>query len=800
MKVAFGGSFNPITTAHEKIIEVLSKNYDEVIIVPNGNKYIRKNLTNDKHRLNMLDIVAKKFSNVVVSDIEINREFKGTYQTLRDLDHPVFAIGDDCLYNFTTWMNFDILLKENEFVVFTREKTIDEIKNYIKSSQVLLPFSDKFKIIKIDFDNVSSSSFRKNLDFNFVSEEVEKYIKENNLYNKEGIMFYNNYLKVALATPKVFLGNPSLNADKIIELYKNTKEAAIIVFPELSLTGYSIADYVFNTELLKNTLSALKKIRDITSEKIAIVGLPFEYAGAIYNCACVLQNGKILGIIPKVNLPRTGEFLETRYFTSGSKIINNPTTIKLFDENVKFGSLLFKNHEHNVCFGVEVCGDIWGQSNPHQALYQKGADIVFNISASTFYLGKNDVRKLLVQTASAKFAGAYIYVSNGPSDSTSDVTFSGHQIASISGEIILDEVTFSLEDVVNCIDIDLEYIRYSRYADGYARDSKVVEHDFVDFELNSSTTYNLESLPNLYPFVPKTKDDFDKIIEVTATSLKHRLDYIGIDKVVIGVSGGLDSTLALLFAYSTFKKYGIDLKNIYAITMPGLGTGSKSKNIANNLMEKLGVTKKEVSIKKEAMIHFKMLEKNSGDKNITYENTQARIRTMYLMNLANEVGGIVLGTGDMSEIALGWSTFSGDHMSMYSLNSGLPKTTVKALVKYYITLVPELKVELNKVYNAIITPELTGSDQSTEDRIGKYTINDFLMFHILGRGASKERIIYLLAKCFNLTETVSSNYYDNFFNRFKRNQFKRLTGAEGIKVFKLSLSPRSDCKYPGDMK
>lgn len=799
MQVAFGGSFNPVTIAHEKIIEILSKKFERVILVPNGNNYSRKKLVNDEERLEMLKLVASDFNNVVVSDIELRRKFKGTYQTLKDLNNPVFAIGDDCLVDLKTWLNFDKMIEENSFLVFTRNKTVEKIKEFIKNDELLSKYYNKFEVIKIDFEDVSSSDYRKTKNQTYLSNKINKYINDNNLY-KEDVMFGNNYLKIALATPKVYLGKPLLNAKEILKINEDYKHASIVVYPELSITGYSIGDYIFNAELLKQALEALKIIKDASDNKVLIVGLPFEYAGAIYNTCAVIQNKKILGMIPKVNLPRTGEFNETRYFTSGNKIVNNPTVVKLFGENINFGSLLFKNYEHNVCFGVEICGDLWGQSNPHQALYQKGADIVFNISASTFYLGKDDIRRSLISTVSSKYSGAYLYVSSGPSDSTSDVTFSGHQIASVCGETILDDKTFSLDTKVNYVDVDLEYIRFARYSDGYARDSKVVEQNFIPFELIESPNYLLEKLPDLEPFVPKTKDEFEEIINVTSISLKHRLDHIGIQRVVLGISGGLDSTLTLLFAYSTYKKYGLDPKNIFAITMPGLGTGSKSKNIAINLMEKLGVTKQEVSIKKEAIGHLKLLGKDTSDKNVTYENVQARIRTMYLMNLANEVGGIVLGTGDMSEIALGWSTFNGDHMSMYSLNSGLPKTTIKALVKYYINIFPEVKNELNKVYNAIISPELTGSDQATEDRIGKYQINDFLMYHMFARGASRKRIVYLLMECFRLTNEKANEYYDTFVKRFNRNQFKRLTGAEGIKIFKLTLSPRGDFKYPGDMK
>ena len=321
-----------------------------------------------------------------------------------------------------------------------------------------------------------------------------------------------------------------------------------------------------------------------------------------------------------------------------------------------------------------------------------------------------------------------------------------------------------------------------------------------DIALKNIKEFKLETVPSKLPFAALSDEECQKIIDATSIALKKRLDYIGIKKVVIGISGGLDSTLTLLFAYSTFKKYNMDLNNIIAITMPGMGTGSKSKSLAKSMMEKLGVNSREVSIKKEAISHLKMLGKDPNVKDVTYENVQARIRTLVLMNTANSEGGIVLGTGDMSEIALGWSTFGGDQLSMYSLNSGLPKTTIKRLVEYYEKMIVDVKNELKRVRNAVISPELTGSDQATEDRIGKYEINDFIMYHALGNGYSKERIIYLLNEVFNMDNEVALNYYDNFFKRFNRNQYKRIASAEGVKIFKFSLGVRGDFKYPGDMK
>ena len=662
-------------------------------------------------------------------------------------------------------------------------------------------YKDHFTIIKIDYSDVSSSDFRETYDFELIPKEVAKYIKEKELYKESSkAMFKHNYLKVALATPKVSLGKPMDNAKEIVNIMNNNSLAKVILYPELCITGYSIGDWLFNASLLEEVKQALKYIVDSSTEQILLVGLPLEYCGGIYNCAVVIQNKKILGVIPKVTMPRTGEFSETRYFMSGKKIVENGITINLFNEEIPFGSLLFKNEEHNVCFGVEVCGDFWSQLPPHINLYQKGADIVFNLSASTFYLGKNEVRRTLVQYTSDKFKGAYLYSSCGPSDSTSDITFTGHQLAYNCGQKVIDVETKSLDTVVNIVDIDLETLRYSRYSDGYSRDGEVVSNRFVNFELSESSSYKLHNIIDKHPFIPKTNEQYEEIIDIISLSLIHRLNYIGIKKIVLGISGGLDSTLALLLVYNAFMKYKISPKNIIAITMPGFGTGSKSKNIAIHLMEKLGVDSREISIKKEAIQQLKMLNHDLETKDITYENVQARIRTMLLMNTANREGGIVIGTGDMSEIALGWSTFNADQMSMYNINSGLPKTTVKAMVKYFITKYPELKLELTKVCNAIISPELTGSDQSTEERLGKYEINDFILYYIFGCGASKNRVVYLLKEEFGLSDELANSYYDNFMKRFNRNQYKRIAGPEGVKIFHLSLCPRGDFRYPGDMK
>lgn len=613
-------------------------------------------------------------------------------------------------------------------------------------------------------------------------------------------MYNNKYLKVALVTPKVTLGKPLENAKEIIKVASENQDSGMLVYPELSITGYSIGDWVYNAQLLEETRQAVNYVKDASNEQILVIGAPVDVLGAIYDCGIVIQNKKLLGIVPKINLPNTSEFYEERFFTSGKAWKDKISEVEYAGENVPFGHILFKEDTDKFNFGVEICGDLWGENNPHHLLYSEGADFVVNLSGSSYNLGKGSLRTSLVQSASHRHRGGYLYVSNGPSDSTSDLTFSGHQIACIAGEIVLSQETNSLETVVNKVDVDIEYIRFAKYSDSYAKKDHFPTENFVKFHINEDNEYKLSKKVDYLPFVPKSDEQFESLINIATLALKHRLDHIGINKVVIGISGGLDSTLALMFSYECFKRYNIDLKNIIAITMPGFGTGSKSKNIANKLMEKLCVSAHEISIKKEAILHLKTIGHDLENKDVTYENVQARLRTMYLMNVANKNGAIVLGTGDMSEIALGWSTFNGDQMSMYNLNANLPKTVVKELVRYFSRKYPLVKSELLKVYGAVISPELTGSDQATEDNIGKYLINDFIMYHMFLKGASKSRIVYLLLNTFEITETEASLYYDRFIKRFKQNQYKRLASPECVKYYSFSFGARGDYRFPGDMK
>lgn len=612
-------------------------------------------------------------------------------------------------------------------------------------------------------------------------------------------MFKYNYLKIATISPKVIIGHPLENAKEILESAKNVPDAEILLYPELSITGYSIGDWFFQNSLYDEFEKALEYLVNESSNQVMVVGGILRLNSALLNVAYVIQNKKILGVVPKQFLPKSHEFNEPRFFMSGTNFIKTTKKCNVLNMEVPFGKLVFKADKFNVTFGIEICGDLWNNYSPHIDLYYQGVDIVLNLSASPFYVSKSETREIICRSASIKGQGAYVYSSSGTNETSSDIIFASHQIAYTCGEKVLSELSFEFSSTANYVDIDLEKIRYERISNDWLETNSSLDYQVIPFELNESDTYQMTRWPSSFPF--KLNDVKAKqIINATTAALYKRLTHIGCQKSIIGISGGLDSTLALLFAVETYKRYDLNLKNILAVTMPGLATGIKTKSIAKKIMEKLNVTSMEISIKEEVENHLKLIGHNAKTKDVTYENAQARYRTYVLMDLANKHSGIVIGTSDMSEIALGWSTFNGDQMAMYGLNAGLPKTAVRELVNYFKRIYPEIESELNEVVSMPISPELTSSTQTTESIIGYYEVNDFIMNAIFGNGYSKERIIFYLTNIFHLNLEESNRYYENFMRRFKYNQFKRLASPEGIKIFDFSLSPRGDYRFPGDMK
>ena len=615
-------------------------------------------------------------------------------------------------------------------------------------------------------------------------------------------MYSQGFIKVAAVSPNIKAGLAMNNAKEILKLLNELEKnkVSISVFPELTICGYSIGDLIFQDYIHRDNLNAIKYILDNnTYSGVAIIGSFILKDDKIYNVAYVIQKNTILGIVPKWFLPHTHEFYENRWYVSGKDIYNEE--IQIFGKVVPFGQMLFESNDLKVRFGVEVCQDMWSPMSPNEILYNNGAQIIFNVSASPENIGKGDSRTNIVKAISYRNNGAYVYTSNNSSESTSEVVFSNHKLIYSNGEKIFDENEIAFDSDIAIGDIDLGEINHSRISSSWVKNTMDMAMDLPRhyFELKESSDYQFESKINILPFVPTNDEDLHRIIEMQAASVYKRLKYIGINKVVLGVSGGLDSTLALLSLNYMMEKYNLNKKDIIAVTLPTKNTSSTTFTNAIDLIKFVGGTHINIEIDNDVKKQLETIGHDLVTKDVTYENVQARFRTYTLMNLANLHGGIVIGTSDMSEVALGWSTFNGDQMAMYGMNSGIPKTAVKALVGYYKKLYPEISETLDSIIGTPISPELTGNDQATEDIIGKYEINDFILYRFLANGDSENRIIYLLNKFMNLSVDEATKYVKNFFDRFLKQQFKRLTMPEGVKIFKVGLSPRTEFRINGDL-
>lgn len=616
-------------------------------------------------------------------------------------------------------------------------------------------------------------------------------------------MFKRGVLKVAAATPAIVTGDVAHNRDEILKIL-NESDAGAIVFPELSITGYSASDLFYQESFIRDAHDSLKVIMDQTTFKgIYIIGAPLELFGILYNCAIVFQHHKILGVIPKHYLPNYHEFYEKRWFHTGFK--TEIKSIQLFGQDVPFGYLIFESEKHMIRFGVEICQDLWATYTPADDMSLAGANLIFNLSASTERVNKPAVRRHLVLDHSRKQMTAYVYTSSGHFESTSEVVFSPHKIIANQGTLVVEDRRFINHSTVISADIDLMGINYQKRMDSTYRDMHMLiqnDYQFIPFQLEEVEEYLFSKPPSKAPFLDMDNlyDRFEEANELQVFALMSRLNAMPkhSNRIVIGISGGLDSTLALLVSHQAMKNLGRDPKEIIAVTMPAEVTSSKTLNLSKRLMDKLIVTAHTIPINDALDLHLKSIDHH--EKDVTYENAQARIRTLILMDLANKHGGFVLGTGDLSEIALGFMTYNGDQMSMYAINSGLPKTWIKALIKHHMeTRFSHLKDELTEVLESPISPELK-KNQETEDIIGRYDINDFILYHHLENGADSHKIIWLLSAAYGLTKDESFTYVDRFFRRFYSQQFKRQTLPEGPKILGISLSPRGQYRLPSDVK
>lgn len=616
-------------------------------------------------------------------------------------------------------------------------------------------------------------------------------------------MYKQGFIKVAAVTPSMIVGDITYNTQSILKTLDDLN-VSIAVFPELSVTGYSASDMFYQAEFLNEALKSLQQIMSKTTyEGIYILGIPLDIYGALYNTAVIIQKQKILGVVPKYYIPNHHEFYEKRWFHSG--LDTKMDTIELLGQKVPFGAMIFIEQNKHIRFGVEICQDLWATYSPSDDMSLAGANMIFNLSASSEYVTKPNVRRINVLDHSRKQMGAYIYTSTGSFESTSEVPYSPHQLIAVQGEMIAEYMDYEMKPNTLIADIDIEGINFLKRQDSTYRDMHFKHqqiYQMINITLPEVEHYTFHRPLNPRPFIPRDHQEeaVEQALKLQVLSLMRRLDSMpeSAKNIIIGISGGLDSTLALLCAHQAVTKLGLDPKSIIAVTMPSDVTSSKTYKRAMHMMESLNVRILDMPIKTMVNTHLKELEHEDID--VTYENSQARIRTLNLMNLANKHQGFVLGTGDLSEIALGFMTYNGDHMSMYAINSGLPKTWIRMLVNYYGQhIYPSLNQTLQEVISAPVTPELK-KEQDSEAFIGRYDINDFMLFHHLVQGASEEKMKFLVSHAYDISDTELNTYVSRFFNRFYQSQFKRQTMPEGPKLLSFSLSPRGEYRLPSDVK
>lgn len=628
-------------------------------------------------------------------------------------------------------------------------------------------------------------------------------------------------VRVGAAVPSLALGNVKENMKRHLAMMREAKEkhVSIVTFPELSLTGYTCGDLFFQRRLLDDVTDALLALKDEMPEGIlAVVGAPLEIEGALYNCAVVLHKGEIISAVPKTFLPNNGEFYEKRWFQSGDARRDASVAIPKLKTDV-CRQAIFET-EDGVCFGIELCEDLWASLPPSTMLSVEGAEIILNLSASNELLSKREYRQQLISQQSARCQCGYVYVSAGMGESSSDLVFSGHSVIASCGTVIRESEGYLADNYLMTADIDIDRIRADRMKQSSFADCAAQVRAMWKQAPNILRTMENALLPDdvtpdyhvsKHPFIPSDKASRQlrcaQILAMQATALARRLAVTG-GKVVVGISGGLDSTLALLAACKAVDMLHLPRTNILGITMPCFGTTDRTYHNALDLMTSLGVSQREIPIHNAVRQHFADIGHDESDHSVTYENCQARERTQVLMDVANKIGAIVLGTGDLSEIALGWCTYNADHMSMYGVNSGVPKT----LVRWVIQTAAENEAFsssrecLQSILDTPISPELLPPDekgnilQQTEDVVGPYALHDFFLYYAIRFGYPPKKVFDLCCIAFQddfSCETILK-WLKNFYRRFWTQQFKRNCMPDGVKIGSIALSPRGDWRMPSD--
>ena len=623
----------------------------------------------------------------------------------------------------------------------------------------------------------------------------------------------NGFVKVAAASIQVSVADTEFNkisiCNAIDEAVKNG--AKIVVLPELCLTGYTCSDLFLQEKLINSAKEKLFEIADCTkaADALIFVGLPLIVNDKLYNCAAAINRGNILGIVPKVRIPNYSEFYELRHFNKGNDV---PFDIELKDNVVvPFGTnIIFECDKYSkLKVAAEICEDVWAPNPPSNSHGLNGATVIVNLSASDETTGKDIYRRNLINGQSARMLCGYVYANAGEGESTTDLVFGGHSIISENGLILAEAKRFENQIIYGDIDVEkliMERVRMTTFEGSFTNDS----YRKVKFKIDIKET-SVDRKFDPAPFVPSNVEDrtrrCEEILSIQSMGLKKRLKHTGCKNAVVGISGGLDSTLALLVTVRAFDMLGLERENIIAVTMPCFGTTDRTYNNAVLLIKGLNATFKEVDIKEAVTLHFKDIEQDINKHDVTYENSQARERTQVLMDIANKYNGMVIGTGDMSELALGWATYNGDHMSMYGVNASVPKTLVRHLVRYYADTCGDKKLTeiLLDILDTPVSPELLPPQdgkisQKTEDIVGPYELHDFFLYYILRFGFEPSKVFRIAKNAFEgiYTDEVILKWLKTFYRRFFSQQFKRSCLPDGPKVGSVAVSPRGDLRMPSD--
>ena len=635
--------------------------------------------------------------------------------------------------------------------------------------------------------------------------KITDFVPDNQTKTENPVNKNYGYLRVGAVTPRVTLSDVDKNADAVISAVKKAEEKGVnvLVFPELFLTGYTISDLFYQPILLDRVENAIDELRNFseTSETLFVVGAPIRKDGKIYNCAVVFFGGEILGVVPKTYIPNYNEFYERRQFSPAP---DENSAVILSGKEIPFGkNMIFENENFkDEKIAAEICEDLWAVNSPSNAHAVNGATLILNLSASDELIGKAEYRRSLVSMQSAKTVSAYVYCDAGDGESSTDMVFAGHNVIAENGKILKESRLFQNELIY--ADVDIGYISYERQ-----RLFNYITPGIVKYK-GGFVGENFNRKYGRTPFVPQEKTELknriDLILGIQSQGLKTRVEKINCKTLVVGLSGGLDSTLAILVAVRATDALKRPRKDIIAVTMPCFGTTSRTKNNSVLLAESLGVTLKEINITDSVRSHFKDIGQDESVTDVTYENSQARERTQVLMDVANKTGGIVIGTGDLSELALGWATYNGDHMSMYGVNASVPKTLVRFIVG---SVADEVGGETGRVLKDIlatpVSPELIPAvdgeiSQKTEDIVGPYELHDFYLYYFLRAGFAPSKIFEAAKRTFNgaYDEKTIYKWLEIFIKRFFAQQFKRSCLPDGVKVGSVSLSPRGDWRMPSD--